>query len=301
MNPFQLPGLQPMSYREDREPAIEPEVKDELVEDAFQGEQNDTRDQEEVISDETSSFATLEPMYDVDAPTKRNKSPLHPFTTKFPVFPPIPNRVAPHPLDKTSWYDPSLTLPPPQHLLTLDDGKSLFDVNFRRQRPNHLGGNGQEMKVKNARLLCPAGWHAPHQIADGGPYFILSAENWFEYDDIRPVEEAAIRDAKENGAELKPTDGAMSLFYGGGDGHPNMWRYRGDIKFYKKYEIGPNEFARMGKKRKLSGSNTFVTRASSRASPVMYRSREKYGLHRTRCFNNWLQKVLGSSSSFFES
>jgi len=219
-----------------------------------------------------ANFTIIDYMYHSNAPTKRTQPKL-PFNTKFPAFRAIarsPN--TPHPLDKSSWFDSSLSLPPPRHLLTLDDdNSSLFDVNFSRKEglSGELAGHPQNIIHIPSRTLCFTGWHSPHAPAEGGPFYVLDqdipnqSENKVKdnrEDYLRPVREFEAETeekARREGREIKPNEGSMSLFYGGGREHPNSWRYRGDVKIHKQIKISPSTFAQMGEDEKSQWINYF--------------------------------------------
>ncbi|GAA5963414.1 hypothetical protein JCM3765_003062 [Sporobolomyces pararoseus] len=172
--------------------------------------QEEKVNQELIPQEATTTFETLKFMYGRNDPTKLT-GPTQPFTTRFPEFPSIPNRLVPHPLDSTSWgLDPStLALLPPSHLFTLDNGSSLFDVDFSRQ-PNDVGGNPQAMVDKKHRHICFSGFQSPVP-SPGGPYVHISRADW------------------PNMGIIQKDGQPFSLFYGGGLKHTNCWRYRGEI------------------------------------------------------------------------
>ncbi|GAA5881238.1 hypothetical protein JCM16303_004858 [Sporobolomyces ruberrimus] len=178
-----------------REDAVAPEdsVKPELGEDGTTtpGELQVTTVKEEQVEKEEvkeedvdptllsspRELTTLDYKYGVDQLTKLTQ-PKKPHSTRFPDFPHIPNRIAPHPLDRSSWFNPELSFPPPAHLHTFDNGKSLFDVDFSRQPSSDIGGSTIAMiTAANVRNVCCSSWHAPqdHVGDQGGPYYVLSS------------------------------------------------------------------------------------------------------------------------------
>ncbi|GAA5951143.1 hypothetical protein JCM3765_002397 [Sporobolomyces pararoseus] len=203
---------------------------------------------------------TIDFMYDIDDTTQETH-PTEPHTTKFPDFPPLPfKRRAPHPLVRDTWFDSSLSLPPPSHLHTLDDGNSLFDVNFSRSPKNDIGGSNVAMISIRDRNICCTGWHMPADRAEGGgPYYILASGAWkIDWKKIRKIAELgtpegyakAVANNKRSDPPVEVCDGSVSLFYGGGKRHTNTWRYRGDVKVHEQIDILPSDFAAMKKEEK---------------------------------------------------
>jgi hypothetical protein len=150
-----------------------------------------------------------------------------------------------------------LTLPPPEHLLTLDKGASLFDANFSRvfnrvqKLKSDIGAVSQRMIDKQARNICCAGWHSPPAPADGGPFYILCSPDWeVDIAKIRGIETTAAAQAQSEGREVELNEGSTSLFYGGGRHHTKSFRYRGDVKVHKTIKITPATFAQMGEEEK---------------------------------------------------
>ncbi|GAA5884394.1 hypothetical protein JCM16303_003667 [Sporobolomyces ruberrimus] len=252
--------------------------------------------EDDSVSLPTRALTTIDYMYKPNQVAKQTR-PKNPHSTRFPDFPHIPNRIAPHPLDRLSWFRPELSLPPLSHLLTFDDGNSLFDVNFNRQNGSDIGGGAVATVQDSTRLLCYTGWNAPvDHVGEGGPYCVAAPDGWKpNWDSFRRVERAGTPNvhtgrvaesdgsrAKERGKSSKKHDGSMSFFCGGGGGkNANAWRYRGDVKMDKQVEILPEHFAKMGEEEKLQWINYFrfenVVRrfrdpVQSKTSPEPWRS-----------------------------
>jgi hypothetical protein len=175
-------------------------------------------------------------MYDADSPT-RGTIPDLPFTTQYPEFGRIVNRLVPHPLDKSSWFDPSLTRPPPNHFLPANDGTSVFEVNFTRQSPNDLFGGNSGGLCQAHNMLFFKEWWAPHYAATGGPYCYGYPGEWKNLDKVREL------------GEGNPSR-SFSLFCGGKADGKSCWRYRGDVRVHKKVTISQKTFAKMGREEK---------------------------------------------------
>ncbi|GAA5978304.1 hypothetical protein JCM5350_002260 [Sporobolomyces pararoseus] len=251
------------AVKEEKEkPFVTEEVEDEsldVFDDAEVKEELEEvkEEDEELFVPSVPELTTIDFMWDIDEEARQTE-PKEPHTTKFPDFPPLPfKRRAPHPLVRDTWFDSKLSLPPPAHLHTLDDGNSLFDVNFARY-PD-IGGEPQRMVSRLARDLCCAGWHMPVDRAEGGgPYYILSSSAWKEdWDKVGKIAalgtpegyaQAVLERLKKKKPQQPPVevcDGSVSLFYGGGGKHTNSWRYRGDVKVHKQIDILPSDFAAM--------------------------------------------------------
>lgn len=180
---------------------------------------------------------------------KNRTIPKNPFTTRFPRFPSIRDRLAPHPLDDNSWKldIQNLTLPPPPHLLTLDNGNSIFDVNFARSgggdryegiKFNDIGGlTIHTLDEKNCKV-CFTGWQCPAP-SPGEPFVYLSRVCWGTLNAEAMIEKG------------RP----FSMFFGSGSSH--QWRYRGEVEVFQHAEISPETFAQMGSEEKTQWIDYF--------------------------------------------
>ncbi|BGP14832.1 hypothetical protein JCM10213_002729 [Rhodosporidiobolus nylandii] len=150
-------------------------------------------------------------------------------------------RIAFHPLDRSSWFDASLTLPPPADLPLSHDGSSIFDVPLARQLkvPGHpttwsdIPGTSQatlDRKNRNLRYSCryqarPAAIGEPFVIADEGDAGTASLKY---LDGIKAIQ---------------PLHCYFSIA-------SNDERYHGEVEQHRRFEIWPEDFAAMSPPRR---------------------------------------------------
>ncbi|GAA5912568.1 hypothetical protein JCM6882_004804 [Rhodosporidiobolus microsporus] len=144
-----------------------------------------------------------------------------------------------HPLLRQTWFDASLTRPPPADLPLSHDGLPVWEVPFTRQVPikpapangrvrhNDIGGNSQYTLNANCQLLCYSGdrQELPKQI---GEMFCVGEGLGVKY--LKRIRNA----------------GRCSVFHSHG---VHDWRYGGDLKEHKRYFVEPADFRSMSSKR----------------------------------------------------